>query len=38
MLQYHTFYGSFSGETPEEIVRQLYEDSRRGIGPDLTLE
>lgn len=35
-LEYHTFYGEFTGDTPEDIIQQLYEDSRRGIGPDLT--
>lgn len=36
MLRYHTYYGEFAGDTAADIVQQLYEDSRQGIGPDLT--
>jgi len=35
-LVFHTFYGEFSGDSPEDIVQQLFEDSRQGIGPELT--
>ena len=33
---YHNTFVEVSGDTPADIVQQLYEDSRRGIGPDLT--
>jgi len=34
-LAYHTFYGSFSGDTPDEIIQQLYEDTRKAY-PEMT--
>lgn len=29
-LVYHTFFAEYKGETPEDIVRQLHEESRKG--------
>ena len=31
-LIYHTFYKEFSGSSPEEIIRHVYEDSKDGTG------
>jgi hypothetical protein len=38
MLQYHAFGKTFSGDTPADIVHQLYEHSKLGYGPELTKE
>lgn len=35
---FHTYYGEFSGETAEEIVQQLFEDTKKAYGPDFTME
>ena len=32
VLVYHTFYKEFRGNSAEEIVQQLYEDSKKGTG------
>ena len=37
-LVFHTYFGEFCGDTPEEIVQQLFVDSRRGIGPDWAMQ
>jgi len=31
---YHTFYAEFRGASADQIVDQLYEDSRKGTGAD----
>jgi hypothetical protein len=33
-LAYHTFYGSFSGDTAADIVQHVYKDSRRRLGSE----
>lgn len=34
-LVYHTFFAEYKGESPEDIVRQLHADSRKGIDLDM---
>lgn len=35
-LVYHTFFAEYQGGTPEDIVRQMHEESRRGTGLDMS--
>ncbi len=35
-LVYHTFFAEYKGDTPEEVIAQIHEDSRDGTDMDFS--